>query len=36
MGVSGEVLVWLSLWSEVQVICICHSIISCFINSRFV
>jgi len=32
---SGEVLAWLSVWSEVQVICIwsswchCHPIISC-------
>ena len=35
---SDEVLAWLSVWSEVQVICIssswchCHSIISCFIK----
>jgi len=35
---SGEVLVWLSVWSEVQMICViwsiwchCHPIISCFI-----
>jgi len=36
--VSGDVLAWLSVWSEVQVICIwpswchCHPIISCFIK----
>jgi len=35
---SDEVLMWLSVWSEVQMICIwsswchCHPIISCFIN----
>jgi len=35
---SDEVLVWLSVWSEVQMICIwsswwhCHCIISCFIK----
>jgi len=35
---SGQVLAWLSVWSEVQMICIssswchCHPIISCFIK----
>jgi len=35
---SGEVLAWLSVWSEMQMICIlsscchCHPIISCFIK----
>jgi len=35
---SGEVLAWLSVWSEVQMICIwsswchCHPVISCFIK----
>jgi len=37
---SDEVLAWLSVWSEVQMICIwsswcqCHPIISCFIKIR--
>jgi len=39
---SDKVLVWLSVWSEVQMICIwsswchCHPIISCFINTQIV
>jgi len=37
-NLSDEVLVWLSVWSEVQMVCIwsswchCHPIISCFIK----
>jgi len=33
---SDEVLLWLSVWSKVQIVCIwsswCHSISSCFIK----
>jgi len=29
---SDEVLAWLAVWSEMQMICICHTIISSFIK----
>jgi len=29
---SDEVLAWLSVWSKMQMICICHTIISSFIK----
>jgi len=38
LKLSGEVLVWLSVWSKVKMICLwsswchCHPIISCFIK----
>jgi len=32
---TGEVLAWLSVWSEVQMICIWYPVISCFINPEW-